>query len=1412
MMIEGEEERKEGLQTILTPSDAQDHLIKIWERESEFLKYLFPILSSISPVDTFIRSVILVPPPRFRPLNHLGDQKYENPQNINLTRIVQTCMVMRHILSKGVDTTNDDDFERSLRKLDGKSKNEKLNSAWNLLQCHVNAVLDNDPNSKTGDKSTSGVKQTIEKKEGLFRQNMMGKRVNYAARSVISPDPYISIEEIGIPEVFAKKLVYPQLVTPFNVNELRQAVINGPDIHPGATMVENSDGTRVRLDKSEVNRTAIAVQLLTPGVNKELDGCKKVYRHVINDDMLLVNRQPTLHKPSIMAHKARVLKGERTLRLHYSNCKTYNADFDGDEMNIHFPQSELAKAEARLIANVSNQFLVPKDGTPLGGLIQDHMISGVLMTVRGRFFKREDYLQLVLKAIPFLPRKIKTLPPAILKPTVLWSGKQILSTVLINLIPKDKPLITLEGVSKIANKSWQKFPPREWTTGGKIVEPDMSEYEVIIRNGQLLCGVLDKAHYGPTAFGLIHCCYELYGGVISSEILSALGRLFNSFIQNIGFSLGSLDIVSGKKADKKRKKAIIKAQKIGYEVAAEALSIQNHDDVELINDKIEAAHFDLDDTHMKGLDMEMKSKTDKLSNQISQIVMPNGLLKIFPENNLQLMVLSGAKGSTVNSMQISCSLGQIELEGRRPSLTPSGRTLPSFRPYDVTPRAGGFVAGRFATGIELQEFFFHCMAGREGLIDTAVKTSRSGYLQRCLIKHLEALHVNYDSTVRDCDGSVIQFLYGEDGLDIQKSTYMQEKQLPFLVKNYGAIYDEKKIKQLKAYTDEDGISTRTKSIMKWKKIHGKETKCKLSPLKYFSTKYRGSDRNELLNMWKNLDEGEKQKYIKKAAPCPAPVVSKLNPDRHFGAIVERLEQLMDDYLDVNPDKLIDNLPGISSEHFKDMMKLKAMHCVCEPGEAVGLLAAQSVGEPSTQMTLNTFHFAGRGDMNVTLGIPRMREILMSASEKIATPSMDIPFRKFTVDKAEEMKLKLYRVYLNQVIDYINITDTLNIDCDNRYRIYKLHFKFLRHRNYRDVYYTTPAKVLQYMEKKFIKALLKVLKECTITQGPLTTNETLKDKRSEKNEDEAEEGKNDEELDENSDEEDEDTAAARSKKQRGDGAYEEKEEEDDVGKETGDDEMDDEMNTVGDELEVMNLDGEDEEKEGVRDDGEYKAKVKDKEKRKRINYVLALSSDIWDYDFDSKKGEWCEISLKYFLSASTVDMMSILQAECKKSIIYQIPDIGRAVLREVNGELYIKTDGANIPKMFEFHEIFDLNRLHCNNIQLVASAYGIEAARRIIVKEIQDVFSVYGIQVDPRHLFLIADYMTFDGTYTGLNRFAMQTNTSPLQQMSFETTMQFLQTATLQDSIDTLKSPSAQLVVGNVVGMGTGSFNLVQNMC
>ena len=536
-------------------------------------------------------------------------------------------------------------------KITGSTPTARLHTAWLRLQTHVNCFVDSDLDKLSTDK-VPGIKQVLEKKEGLLRKHMMGKRVNYAARSVISPDLSIHCDEVGVPEVFATKLTYCQPVTPFNVKELRNAVINGPNKHPGATLVEFEDGKVKKINQNNLSqRQALAKQLLTPNTSY-IGKCKKVHRHLVDGDVVLMNRQPTLHRPSIMAHKVRVLPGEKTLRLHYANCKCYNADFDGDEMNMHVPQSELSRAEAYSIASTKYQYLLPKDGKPICGLIQDHMVSSVRLMIRGRMFTKEQYFQLIYFALTDKNGPIHLLPPCIMKPYRLWSGKQVISTLLLNILPNNSTPLNMLGKSKIANKSWINNPVSKKSGYHKPIRDDiMSESEVIIRQGELLCGVLDKAHFGATSYGLVHCCYELYGGDTAVAFLSTVSKLFSKFLQMNGFTLGVEDILVRKDANHSRQRFIKECSLSGGKIAKEAFDIK---DEGFIQEKFCHAHLKNKDL-LAELESCMKRNTDHYTNEINKACTGAGLLKPFPENNLQLMVqsLSYRESSQPETCQIT---------------------------------------------------------------------------------------------------------------------------------------------------------------------------------------------------------------------------------------------------------------------------------------------------------------------------------------------------------------------------------------------------------------------------------------------------------------------------------------------------------------------------------------------------------------------------------------------------------------------------------------------------------------------------------------------------------------------------------------------------------------------------------------
>ncbi len=774
--------KQQGKDTYVSAVEVHALLVRLFEKEREIMSFVYNSRPSTTRngsvnADMFFVKDILVPPNRYRPEANTGvDEIAEAQQNTTYKQILQSC-------------GNMNDITREMKALatDLPTRNRGITDLENArvrLQDAVNSLVDRSLNpiqGVAGKTNPEGIKQLLERKDGLFRKNMMGKRVNFAARSVISPDPNIETNEIGVPPVFAKKLTYPEPVTNHNFYDLKEAVLNGVDKWPGAAAIENETGQIINLrTKNFEERQALANQLLAPS-STNVSGAKnkKVHRHLNNGDVVIMNRQPTLHKPSMMGHRARVLPGEKTIRMHYANCNTYNADFDGDEMNMHFPQSEVPRAEALQIADTDHQYLVATSGKPLRGLIQDHISISVYMTNRDTFFNREEYQQLLYSCLRpesnhTTTDRILMIEPAIIKPRPLWTGKQVVSTILLNIKPISHPGLTLTSKSKTEAQCW----------GTKFSE----EATVMFRDGEMLMGILDKAQIGPTAGGFIHSIYEVYGHSIAGKLLSVLGRLLTRLLNMRAFSCGMEDIVLTKQGDQTRMEKLRFADEIGLEVAAKYVSLE--DRVSGNNSTLLSRLEDVfrDDAKQAGLDSVMTSRNSVLSSEITTTCIPAGLSKLFPRNQMQAMTETGAKGTPVNANLISCNLGQQVLEGRRVPIMVSGKSLPCFKPFEPDIRAGGYITGRFLTGIRPQEYFFHAMAGREGLIDTAVKTSRSGYLQRCLIKGMEGLKVEYDDSVRDSDGSMVQFLYGEDGVEVTKSKHLTD--FKFLAENFMSLFAE----------------------------------------------------------------------------------------------------------------------------------------------------------------------------------------------------------------------------------------------------------------------------------------------------------------------------------------------------------------------------------------------------------------------------------------------------------------------------------------------------------------------------------------------------------------------------------------------------------------------------------------------
>ncbi|KAH7058738.1 DNA-directed RNA polymeras-like protein I subunit [Macrophomina phaseolina] len=1372
-------------QAYVSSTEVRSSLERLFEKEREILSHVYSPRAGNATAGMFFIQCLLVPPSKFRPEAKTGDAIAEASINSLYKGILSACDKMRQIQQEMMTGTGVEG--RRARTYDD------LQSATAELQDAVNSLIDRDRNptqGAAGKRNEDGIKQKLEKKEGLFRKNMMGKRVNFAARSVISPDVNLQSNEIGVPPVFAKKLHYPEPVTSHNFDELKEAVLNGPDKWPGAVAVEDEDGNVTLLaKKNHEERMAIANQLLAPSTSTSGGRNKKVYRHLNNGDVVIMNRQPTLHKPSMMVHRARVLPGERTIRMHYANCNTYNADFDGDEMNMHFPQNELARAEAATIADADHQYLSATAGNPLRGLIQDHISVSVALCSRDSFFTREEYNQMVYAAVRpednhTVSARLLTVPPAIWKPRPLWTGKQLITTLLKNIKPVTHGPLTMTSKSQT--------PADRWGQGSE-------EGTVIFKDGELLMGIMDKKQIGPAAGGFVNAVYEAYGHTACGRLLSALGRMLTKLLHMRAHSCGVDDLILTAEGEEARRQALHAAETVGLEVASKYVSLDNKklrsDNPELLR-RLETVLRD--DSKQHGLDQLTNVASGKVSSAVTGACLPDGLVKPFPHNRMQLMTSTGAKGSQVNANLISCNLGQQVLEGRRVPVMVSGKTLPCFKPFESSVRAGGYVVDRFLTGIRPQEYYFHTMAGREGLIDTAVKTSRSGYLQRCLIKGMEGLKVHYDTTVRDSDGSMVQFLYGEDGLDPTRVRYLND--FRFSAENY-------------------------KSIVQSMDVQGQLSKLTL----------------EEANEW---NKTAVRKYRKtQDLGCMDPAISQWNPGR-YAVTSEAFYSAKKKYVEDNPDKLIKDKKqnvenGLSKKTFNAVMDLKYLKSLIEPGEAVGVVAGQSIGEPSTQMTLNTFHLAGHSAKNVTLGIPRLREIVMTASASISTPSMTL-YMNEEIDRegAERFAKGISRLSLAEIVDNVSVSETLGKGAAYaQAKIYRIRLNFFPAEEYCKEYAISVKDVERAIETKFLNRLRKLIRDLLKKKGQEKTlkagaksdaipeigksSRTVKQHQARQGDrDEADEGDGviddgDEEDDED-DAEDEDATNDKQKANRAmQASYENPDDEEEAiaaanrQRDSTPDPMEEDETYGGSPKPGQSSDDDDDSESESESRRRRARKVAAEEREQRI---MAKIEDVTSFKFDDAKGSWCEVTFEYDASTAKLLMLHLVESALKDAVIQHVPGIKScmATTEKIDDEekLVVLVDGSALLALRDYQDVHNPNKMYTNDIAQILRLYGVEAARASIVREMSAVFGGHGISVDNRHLNLIGDVMTRGGGYTAFNRMGLKSNVSPFMKMSFETTVGFLKDAVMEEDVDTLDNPSARIVVGKINGVGTGSFDVL----
>ena len=897
--------------------------------------YVYNLFSHISPEDVFFFGM---------------DGENTSPLNLLLQYIIVPPLSIRPTVTMSSEGTNEDDLTIKIREMihvnkfmksylkEGNGNTYKLLDDINLLQSthayYINSNTKGINKNIVGNKQIRSLCTRLRGKTGRFRGNLNGKRVDFTGRTVISPDPNLRIDQLGIPVFMAMDLTYPERVNENNIKILKKMILNGTDRHPGANFVITNNGEN-KTYLGYINREKVCNELKIGDI---------VERHLINDDVVLFNRQPSLHRVSIMAFHAKVLPW-RTMRFNESNCTPYNADFDGDEMNIHVPQTEEARAEANYLMGVVENIQSPKSGEPLVASTQDFLATCFLITQKDYFLDRTHFIRYCTYFNDGI-EKVDIPPPTILKPKELWTGKQLFSVIL-------KPNKNYKICINLKNKS------KSYSRKYKVDEFRCpNDGFVIIRNSELLTGIIDSATIGKESkSGLVFTLIKDCGKHETAKFLTRISKFSGRWICDYGMSLGLGDVIPRKDLVENKEKIIEK----NFNESEKQIELYNTGKIQL-NPGMNA-------------EQSLESSLIKILSDIRDIV-GQYLRGILPRSNTALqMAICGSKGNDINLCQMIGCVGQQIVSGNRMPNGFSNRSLPHFEEFSKYPTSKGFVGHSFYDGMNATEFFFHTIGGREGLVDTAVKTADTGYMQRRLMKALEDLIVQYNNTVTISNGEIVEFLYGDDGIEPMNTD--TEGKIIYLPRLWELICSNYSIKSDKIL--------RVDQIRK--QVEGYISKC---PIKEFEISEVFI--NEIRQFFK-----EKIKTIQEAK-------------QNFG------------YMKPN---VVNNICSVGELQLKEFFKelwIKYIKAKVSPGEAVGAVAGQSIGEPGTQMTLKTFHFAGVASMNITLGVPRIREII-NYTQNISTPVIyanlvqedDLTAAKIVKGRIEKIKLNRICKYIKEVI-------------------------------------------------------------------------------------------------------------------------------------------------------------------------------------------------------------------------------------------------------------------------------------------------------------------------------------------------------------------------------------------------------------
>jgi DNA-directed RNA polymerase II subunit RPB1 len=939
------------------PIDA-DKVYNIFTKIPDSVTIALGLDPKFSPPDALIIKNIPISPPIIRPTRRSTDsatRKMEDALTLHLSAIIDQSEKLGKLLAKhpsaksGIEALSADDVN-IIRQ------NHMLLTTY-IAAMFSEKLVNANMVSQFSNKNKVSIDERIAKdKHARMRGNLMGKRVDFSARTVISSEPCIAIDQVGIPEGLVMRLEICDTVNDLNREHLLKLLLNGPNVYPGATKYQ-APGDYQRQIKFMTTSDIV------------LQTGARINRMIQYGDIVVMNRQPTLHQYSIMAHRGKVFS-KNTIGLNANITSPYNADYDGDEMNMHIPQSQKAVAELYYLQNVKMKLISAATNKPSFDIKQDTLLGIALLTMESTVLSQRELYRLLIHCSQ-LPKLPLTSDPV--------SGRDIVSYILPDRLNLKK-----------ANKFGEM---------------------VVIRNGHHESGFIDKAIIGSDHNGLIQKLYNYFGPDETIRVITELAAVARNHIQHRGFTIGLRDFYIAKELRDQVN-----------EIIARGLDKANKLIEQIDNKEFNSS---ISRTIREQFEMQIIGILDETGNEAGSLVSND--IKLV-ENNMKTMISVGSKGSEANTAQMIACVGKNLVPDVRPKMSYGDRWLPCFQKYDFSPEAGGFAKNAFITGLTGIEFFAHACSSREGVTDTQIKTRVSGYMFRKLVKNMEGLVIEYNGGVYQNNG-LVQFLYGLDGMS---SSRAELQKFDIMSLNYEQ-FDER-YRHVKDTDKTRSEYNKLREYYEWLHKIRVDNDTVHQPC---NVNYIINDvimgRDKMTGGAKDSKDSKEPRESREPLGPSAiiemvddliaeiPLIYSAKPIEFFHKhIIIFLEIMIRSHLAskrvINEYKLSRGELRLVIDKIMYHLKLSLYNA----GDAVGLISAQTMSEKTTQMTLNTFHFAGQGGRHGSiLTVGRIDEIIELKKSKSGltqrTTIRLLPEWANDVEKAKTVMSQIEPIYLKDLI-------------------------------------------------------------------------------------------------------------------------------------------------------------------------------------------------------------------------------------------------------------------------------------------------------------------------------------------------------------------------------------------------------------